>query len=353
MKTNRTKDWTDALRDVVRDAEMAPSESAWEKLAPLPAAVPKKAWWPYAAVAAVAVAAAGIVFVKPAGTEVLSVPSEERAAATVSDLPATPEVSVETAIASLSVSASGRTRPAAAPPSAADSTKVQPDSSGNREETHTPSEKKPHYSRSSEAPLMGNLLAFEDFDSEPMDAPSERRHLTLGLNASGMGAPAGRAARIGSTSGAYDLSDVIQHRIPVCAGISVELPVSKRTYVSGGLDFSYLKSAVGSGSQELIFAGIPLNFGYIVASGERLDFSVSAGAKAEACLGASLLDYGYKEKAQFSANLAATLRCQLTGPLYLKLSPELVHYFTETNLPTYRTGKPVVFVCSFGLAYKF
>ncbi|MDO5442038.1 MAG: hypothetical protein Q4G10_00040 [Bacteroidia bacterium] len=201
-----------------------------------------------------------------------------------------------------------------------------------------------------------------DFETEPIARQrKQRRKITVTVSAGGMFGSAGNGIYIAQAGPSgpvtkaeagrvMDITEVIQHSTPVQKALGLSIPISDRMDIGTGVNHLELNSIVGPGSQNLEWLGVPLRIGYNVAGRGPASINLGAGVKGEKCLSATLLGMDYNEPFQWAANMGADLRVRMFGPVSFSLTPELSYYFTETVLPTYRTGHPLTFTLHAGLS---
>ena len=400
MKRKIDTDWTDSLRSAIENAEVTPSAESWERLS---AALPvrrKAAWAPYAALAAACAAiVAGIFLFQPQKTslqEDVTVVSNGTPVAQAPEIqPLQQPEAVSEPVADVPAQSVRPLRQAApvaqaepeAPQPVAQRSEPAPQQPAATAQPATPEQPvSPELSTTPEQPANPEQPAVhQEPMAEPVAEPvreqkaeqavvvlkkeTPRRKMSISLSGGGLGGNPGAtithsgrytAAAVRTKAGdevleatparVTDISELIEHQVPVKLGINIDVPVGRKSYIGSGVEYFYLRSSFAEEKQILHWLGVPLNFKYRLVETPTWIAGLGAGATAETCLNASLLGREYKESAQFSAKLFADLRLALTPALSLYACPELSYYFTETNLPIYRSGKPVSFGITAGLA---
>lgn len=358
MNNRIDKDWTDALRETLEGASLTPSEGGWQRLrADLH---PRKSvHWPYYVLTAVAACAAicGVFLFRgqsPSGPGVEVMES----AGLVADVPQAVEEIVPSSVPTVRKAVRPE-EPEALPAGesapepvvkAVEQEVVSEVGTIEVEEKAVVEEKLP------EAEIVPFV---DDFPVEESAPRRSRRKLSVAFSAGGaFGSSSGRnllahrSAPLTRAGDVMDITEVIQHSTPVSARMDLFIPLSSRLGIGTGLDLSSHKSSVGDAVQTMKWLGLPLKLDYNVGDWGPYRLSVGAGIKGEKCLFASLLGMDFNESFQWAANVGADCRVSLFGPVSLLVSPELDYYFTDTVLPTYRTGRPLSFGISAGLSFN-
>ena len=151
-------------------------------------------------------------------------------------------------------------------------------------------------------------------------------------------------------------SDRYRHDLPVSLGITARMDVNPWAGLESGIEYTYLHSSVhsvaGQLDQRLHFIGIPVRLDARLLSRGGFDFYVGVGAKAEKCIAASFGTVTCEEKrVQWSAEAFSGVQYGLWDHARVFFQPEVSCYFTETDLLTYRTGKPLTFTLQAGLRF--
>ena len=200
--------------------------------------------------------------------------------------------------------------------------------------------------------------------------------------------------RFGSDTpfGKDKLSGEISHHPALFkGGLSVGIPFSDRFKIVTGLEYSRYRSdfgwhfsggtTVGEKRQVVRYLGVPLRLDWSLAKNHMFDVYVGAGAQADYCIGADLIDSRTKEAHRidavkrdgfiFSLLVAGGIQVNVHKLIGLYLEPELVwtggkptkaeeNYYPwyvngllpgpdNTKLQTYRTEHPFMFSVSTGL----
>jgi len=174
-------------------------------------------------------------------------------------------------------------------------------------------------------------------------------------------------------------------------GLSVGIPFSDRFKIVTGLEYSRYRSdfgwhfsggtTVGEKRQVVRYLGVPLRLDWSLARNHMFDVYVGAGAQADYCIGADLIDSRTEEAHRidavgrdgfvFSLLAAGGIQVNVNKLIGLYLEPELVwtggkptkaeeNYYPwyvngllpgpdNTKLQTYRTEHPFMFSVSTGL----
>ena len=151
-------------------------------------------------------------------------------------------------------------------------------------------------------------------------------------------------------------SDRYRHDLPVSLGITARMDVNPWAGLESGIEYTYLHSSVhsvaGRLDQRLHFIGIPVRLDARLLSRGGFDFYVGIGAKAEKCISASFGAVTCEEKrVQWSAEAFSGVQYGLWDHAHLFFQPEVSCHFTETDLLTYRTGKPLTLTLLAGLRF--
>lgn len=369
------KDWTDALRETLEGAGLTPSEGGWERLrADLH---PRKSvHWPYYALAAAACAAVCGVFIFRGAPDAGRIEVVE-SSGMVADVPATAEdivleteLSEETAAGQFVPSAVKpvavalrQAGPAAAEPAQAaveepEAVVIEPEAE-EIVEVEAVEETVPEVKEVPQV-IKSEPVFVDDFPMEDLSPRRVRRKPTLSVSAGGaFGSASGRNSVLHheepltrASSDVVDISEAIQHSTPLNARLDLFVPLSDRLGIGTGLDLSSHKSTIGDAVQAMKWIGLPVKLDYSVGNWGPYKMNVAAGVKGEKCLSASLLGMNFNESFQWAANVGADCRVNLFGPVSLIVAPELDYYFTDTVLPTYRTGKPLSFNICAGLSFN-
>ena len=395
MNRKNNSTWTDELRSAFENAELSPSEGSWERLQADLVRRRGAAWLPYAGlVAAVAAVVLGVfLFTRKdiqQGVTVVENPLGGIVAQAPETLELTPDIieqeSKAPALPETPAPFQTQTRKALSEPYAAPAQEATPvqliapvqeaepiqEAAPIVEATPTQEE-----APAQEQTSKGNEPVRDDVTQihpVTLQRSRERRKMRISLAGGGLGGNQGVATSYSSAADfqfttlmtksgeevfaaaqpeyVKDISELIEHQVPVKLGINLDIPVGRNSYIGSGLEYFYLNSSIAGEKQTLHWLGIPLNFKYRLVQKQTWAAGIGTGATVEKCLNASLLGRDYKESAQLSANVFADLRVALTPMLSLYACPELSYYFTQTNLPIYRSGKPLTFGVTAGLAIE-
>ena len=390
MNRKNNSTWTDELRSAFENAEMSPSEGSWERLQADLGKRRGAAWIPYAGLAAALATAVLGVFLftrkdTPQGVTIVEGPQ----GSIVAQIPETTPMAPADSQPNLYEPQESPAPEAVTPPKAEAPSRVIP-AVKEEETTHREvvsiQDEAPHHQEiyvEESAPAQQETTVrevaprHEDHNGEytsqghpvTLERKKERRKISLSLVGGGLGGNQGSVSSpminypstvlMTKSGGEYisdgpnrvmDISELIEHQVPVKLGLNLDIPVGRKLFIGSGVEYFFLRSSVAGEKQTLHWLGVPLNLKYRIVQSRAFAAGIGAGATAETCLNASLLGREYKESAQFSARLFADLRIPLTPVLSLYACPELSYYFTQTNLPTYRSGKPLAFGVTAGLA---
>jgi RNA polymerase sigma-70 factor (ECF subfamily) len=185
--------------------------------------------------------------------------------------------------------------------------------------------------------------------------------------------------------------EISHHPALFKGGLSVGVPLADRLKIVTGLEYSRYRSdfgwhfsggtTVGEKRQVVRYLGVPLRLDWSLAKNHMFDVYVGAGAQADYCIGADLIDSRTKEAHRidavkrdgfvFSLLAAGGIQVNVHKLIGLYLEPELVwtggkptkaeeNYYPwyvsgllpgpdNTKLQTYRTEHPFMFSVSTGL----
>ncbi len=363
MERNIDKDWTEELRDMVEDFEVSPSEGAWERLE-ADMRPRRTVWWPFAATAAAACLLAWIFLFKGTGGEEPVTAVAPSALSMVEEISESPS---EEPSGNFGMQEKIEEEPAS---SAEEQAAVEEEQAASAEEPAVITEEpeavaeEPAALEESPAdvqmPFRPSLQDPDDIFPEPQPVHTvskARRKVSVTVSAgwsfggAGNGIYIAQAAPMTKAAGqVMDITEVIRHSTPFRKAIGLSIPIADILDIGTGLDHLSLISEVGPGSQHLEWLGIPLRLGCRLVSRGPASINVGAGVSGEKCISASLLGMNYKEPFQWAANVGADCRVRLFGPLSFSFTPELSYYFTDTVLPTYRSGHPLTFSLRAGLS---
>ena len=374
MNRKNNSTWTDEIRSAFENAELTPSEGAWERLQADLGRRRGAAWLPYAGLAAaLAAVVLGVFLFSRKGSQPTVTTVESPQVSVVAQAPEADAAPAPEQVPQQEAAAPQEPAPVRRQAIAKADAPVRPDAIVI-EETPVKEEVpvKEDISVKEEAPAKEVAPVQKEVpQTHPvtLERKAERRKVRISLAGGGLGGNQGgvptpmvnypATSLMTKSDGEYlsdgpkrvmDISELIEHQVPVKLGVNLDIPVGKRMYIGSGVEYFYLRSSVAGEKQILHWLGIPLNFKYSLVQNRAWTAGIGAGATAETCLNASLLGREYKEDMQFSAKLFADLRFPITRVLSLYACPELSYYFTQTNLPIYRSGKPVAFGVTAGLA---
>ncbi|MBO4844104.1 MAG: hypothetical protein J5490_05915 [Bacteroidales bacterium] len=374
MNRKNNSTWTDEIRSAFENAELTPSEGAWERLQADLGRRRGAAWLPYAGLAAaLAAVVLGVFLFSRKGSQPTVTTVESPQVSVVAQAPEADAAPAPEQVPQQEAAAPQEPAPVRRQAIAKADAPVRPDAIVI-EETPVKEEVpvKEDISVKEEAPAKEVAQVQKEVpQTHPvtLERKAERRKVRISLAGGGLGGNQGgvptpmvnypATSLMTKSDGEYlsdgpkrvmDISELIEHQVPVKLGVNLDIPVGKRMYIGSGVEYFYLRSSVAGEKQILHWLGIPLNFKYSLVQNRAWTAGIGAGATAETCLNASLLGREYKEDMQFSAKLFADLRFPITRVLSLYACPELSYYFTQTNLPIYRSGKPVAFGVTAGLA---
>ena len=374
MNRKNNSTWTDEIRSAFENAELTPSEGAWERLQADLGRRRGAAWLPYAGLAAaLAAVVLGVFLFSRKGSQPTVTTVESPQVSVVAQAPEADAAPAPEQVPQQEAAAPQEPAPVRRQAIAKADAPVRPDAIVIEE---TPVKE--------EVPVKEDISVKEEAPSKEvapvqkeasqthtvtLERRAERRKVRISLAGGGLGGNQGGVSTpmvnypatslMTKSDGEYlsdgpkrvmDISELIEHQVPVKLGVNLDIPVGKRMYIGSGVEYFYLRSSVAGEKQILHWLGIPLNFKYSLVQNRAWTAGIGAGVTAETCLNASLLGREYKEDMQFSAKLFADLRFPITRVLSLYACPELSYYFTQTNLPIYRSGKPVAFGVTAGLA---
>lgn len=374
MNRKNNSTWTDEIRSAFENAELTPSEGAWERLQADLGRRRGAAWLPYAGLAAaLAAVVLGVFLFSRKGSQPTVTTVESPQVSVVAQAPEADAAPAPEQVPQQEAAAPQEPAPVRRQAIAKADAPVRPDAIVIEE---TPVKE--------EVPVKEDISVKEEAPSKEvapvqkeasqthtvtLERRAERRKVRISLAGGGLGGNQGGVSTpmvnypatslMTKSDGEYlsdgpkrvmDISELIEHQVPVKLGVNLDIPVGKRMYIGSGVEYFYLRSSVAGEKQILHWLGIPLNFKYSLVQNRAWTAGIGAGATAETCLNASLLGREYKEDMQFSAKLFADLRFPITRVLSLYACPEISYYFTQTNLPIYRSGKPVAFGVTAGLA---
>lgn len=211
------------------------------------------------------------------------------------------------------------------------------------------------------------------FNNLPNEAVKHRNRPGVSLFASGLPVKSGANSPSdiyvgnininGSINGSYFykpgsslVRQDLRHHLPLSAGISLTFPLPQNWFLESGLNYTFLWSEYPDniGDQKLHFLGLPVKAGYRFNTPSNFFVSLSSGIMGEKCIYGTALGSQVKIKdLLFSAVATAAVNYKVWNDLSLFLAPEVSYYFTKTDIPTYRTEKPVSVTLRLGVNYDF
>ncbi|MBQ7893796.1 MAG: hypothetical protein IJ321_07635 [Alistipes sp.] len=412
----RNKDWTDVMRNALRDAELPPPAGGWERLerelggaAPglgaSETAAPRgsvwRIYWPRIAAAAAVVllgVVAGDYMLRPDkvlendGNVIASAVGEEATAVTMPQ-PREAE-SVQETLARVAGLADGRTaapavqRPellAAAVKPAAKTMAAETIAETTTAESSQPAAE-PAANTVGERPATRSktgVSARTAYYDEPLTAYKPPRRKTS-LSAFAAGGVSGASGGNGAAPWMYssvtnDVSSIVgngdnlslmvrndynensfRHHQPLSFGLTVRKEFAHGLSLESGVNYTLLRSDVTvkysseDVSQKLHFIGIPLRMNWQFLERGRFSLYIGAGGMAEKCVSAKFGSESVDEPGvQWSALAAVGAQYRLGGLVGLYFEPEGSYYFTETRLKTARTDSPLTLTLRLGVRLSF
>lgn len=174
-------------------------------------------------------------------------------------------------------------------------------------------------------------------------------------------------------SGGHNNGTVIEHSqsiygIPVCAGVELRLPVSKRFCLGTGIDWSFITRTFagealtesGDFTHNMHYIGIPLNVYYNAAEAGRCSFYLMTGGSVQKCVSNRYYLYErdtkpiYKSKVDgvmFECHIGAGVNFNITDRFALFASPDICYYFPGNQPKSIRTDKPLMINFEFGVNF--
>ncbi len=382
------RDWSDALRDSLRDAEQMPSAELWSRIeSSAPPAVPRRltlARWGMAIAAMLLVGLFatnlmtdhhGIDSMK--GVE--EVESDVDIATVISDDDSDYVADSEEYIsqAEPDIIESVEPQPLSNPIQLDAPQPVEPAQMAEietdvdiRESATTSESPSTQNSEEQATELEPQKTTQQPIKYYPPKSSSAKRVLALNV-AGGGGSSSGTPARtslsphgILSPSGykevslmeAYDASDV-SHRQPLSFELTLGRSVASRLNLVSGISYTLLNSdlSVSNGQnmlQRLQFIGIPLRLETPLWSGERVSLYVGAGGQLEYCLSATIDGKSVDER-RWHSSLGGSIGAQynINKTIGLYCEPDLSYYFNQTKLITIRDESPLAFTMRFGIRF--
>ncbi len=186
-----------------------------------------------------------------------------------------------------------------------------------------------------------------------------------------MGRPGVGHAKTGVTQSSKESS----YSIPLSAGLSIRIPISRRWSVNTGLSYSFLertftgiyteaedgaviRTANGDIRHTMHYLGIPLSFSYdIVKSGSTQLYAFAGGETEKAVHNRYKIPYGSSSiyytpsvnGVQVSASAGFGVNFMLTDHLGFYIDPSIRYYFDCKQPTSLRTQQPLMFNFELGL----
>lgn len=155
----------------------------------------------------------------------------------------------------------------------------------------------------------------------------------------------------------YRASD-IKHHQPINVTLSFSHNISGRWSIVSGVGYTALISDVkkanndSSITQRLNFIGTPIRFDYNITGNDRFCLYSGLGAQGEYCLSARVGEVSIDEcKWHLSTNMVIGGEYRVIEWFSLYCEPELSYYLTDTTLNTYRNENPLSFTMRFGVRF--
>jgi len=160
-----------------------------------------------------------------------------------------------------------------------------------------------------------------------------------------MAAPPAKGPSFASNPYATIGNYVFNHRPELSVGLSISYEPIERLVLETGLVWTTLSSQVitpaNTREQRVQYLGLPLYAGWRFAGRGALSLTLSAGTTVERCLGARLGTWRQDERPwQFAVGGQMTVGYGLGHHVSLAFQPGLSYHLTETRLTTSRTGHP-------------
>lgn len=370
-------DWSDAVRDSLRDAEQVPSPELWSRIEssarPVVGQRVVLARWGVAVAAMLLVGLFAadyfesdeVVFDEPyvvdsepfvaevaessesakvAEIAEVVMPKSAVEPAYVMEMEPEPELEMEPSSGVPEVTMPGVNEPEKAPES---KSKTEP-------------------KKSSDEPRDPHLSTYK-----PIKYIPPKRSNTLAMNISGGGSANGTPARsplsalgILSPSGyrtmsmmdLYEASD-ISHRQPLGFELTFGRSIAQRLSLVSGLSYTLLNSdlEILNGQnlvQRVQFIGVPVRLETPLLSGDRFSLYLGAGGAVEYCIAAKIGGESVDER-RWHASVGGSVGAQyhLNQRVGIYCEPDLSYYLTPTNLITVRSESPLAFTMRFGVRF--
>lgn len=155
----------------------------------------------------------------------------------------------------------------------------------------------------------------------------------------------------------YESYDISHHQ-PLSIGIRVQRELSQRLLIGSGAEYIRLVSDIETSSskdttkQQIHFVGIPIQLKYRFVARDSFALYVGAGGSVEYCVGADVGSRSIDERLwHYSADLNIGAEYRVNRWFGLYLEPCLSHYFTETRLRSIRNDSPTTFNIRLGVSF--
>ncbi len=402
MKNNRNeymkqKDWTEALRDRLKDAQIAPPAEGWEEPLPIPQikgthSSPRRNWgWVAAATAAAVLAAVVVVtttdiFAPHKSGELAVILESQQVNRSTGQQEISENLEIPenlTALARIEEpkvqgGLAKRAKQASQSPATASIASENLEKSdysdcsenSDKSDNSTPPAALPANAHSVQSAQSAQSHTLQSStllaDATPRSAAKSRAPLTLGIRNAGAnggstsvvpGSPVfanTNNARyyysmpVSSAPALRDVNEgnyVFNHNPEYSLGLTVALEPIERFILESGLVWTTLSSQVVSFAstreQRIQYLGLPLYAGWRFIEHGAFSLSASAGATAERCLSASLGTWKQDERPwQFSVGAQMGIHYDLGHNFGLAFEPGINYHLTETVLTTSRTDHP-------------
>lgn len=154
-------------------------------------------------------------------------------------------------------------------------------------------------------------------------------------------------------------SSKITHHQPFGAGVRVEHELSNRFTLNSGINYTLLLSDVDMSdnesltTQQIHFLGIPIRANYKFLQFNNFSIYAGAGATIEYCIYAKVGSVTIDERNwHYSADINLGAEYTLTQWLGLYFEPSISHYFNNTNLKSIRNDNPTTVNLRIGISFK-
>lgn len=151
----------------------------------------------------------------------------------------------------------------------------------------------------------------------------------------------------------------VKHHQPFSVGVKVQHLLTKRLYLSSGINYTLLLSDVvlmynseETRTQKIHFVGVPLAVNYRFVEGRAFSVYAGGGGSVEYCVGARVGSENINERDwHYSAEVSLGAEYRFNSRLGLYFEPSLAHYFTTTNLRSIRNDSPTTFNLRLGVSF--